>query len=220
MTQEAKVLAGIVILTVVIITVGAILVSKSGSTTVDFSKQKPVDKKFLVPENSFYRGQKNAKVTVVEFADFQCPACGTVNPVLNQLEKEYQKKVMFIYRHYPLPQHKNAMIAALAAEAAGEKGKFWQMHDKLFDKQNEWSESLEPLKIFDRYGQELKLDITQFNKAIKENKFSGKINQDVADGNTIAISSTPTFYVNGYKIESSTSLYEQLKSVIDSQLKS
>src|SRR5581483_190972 len=83
----------------------------------------------------------NTKVTIIEFADFQCPACGQAHPALKQILEEYKGKVTFIYRHFPLPQHQNAILAAKASEAAGEQGKFWEMHDMLYEKQNEWSES-------------------------------------------------------------------------------
>lgn len=215
MNQETKVLIGITLVTVAIVLAGILFLNKSNP--VDFSNAKKADQKILVRPDNHRKGPKDAKVTVVEFGDFQCPACGAAQPTVRQLEREYKDTVAFIFRHYPLPQHQNAFIAAQAAEAAGEQGKFWEMHDKLYDTQNAWSNSKGALDIFAGYAKDLKLNVDQFRKAVTTNKFKNKIMADEQDGGTIGINSTPTFYINGYEFPGAIP-YDQFKSAIDTLL--
>src|SRR3989344_8159194 len=119
---------------------------------------KEVSDTDLVKNSSQVLGSEDAKVTIVEFSDFQCPACGAAHPVVKQVIKEYGDRILFVYRHFPLlATHQYALKAAEAAEAAGEQGKFWEYHDLLFAKQDNLK--TEDLK---RYAQELELDTAKF----------------------------------------------------------
>jgi protein-disulfide isomerase len=177
----------------------------------------PVDSSLLVRENSHKIATDSATLTLVEFGDFQCPSCGAVHPMVKQLLKDYDQKLNFVYRHFPLSQHPNAFPAAQAAEAASEQGKFWQMYDKLFENQSAWSDASDPLPLFASYAKEIGLNITEFEKAVKANKYTEVITQDQRDGEAAGVNSTPTFYLENQKLDNLTGI-EDFKSRIDSRL--
>ncbi len=216
MTTETKALAGIGLLTIGILVAGAFFLSKPEIT--DLTSTPTVNESILIKSDSTQTGPKDAKVTIVEFGDFQCPACAQAQSVVNRLKEEYSGKMNFVYRHYPLSQHKNAVIAAQAAEAAGEQKKFWEMSDMLYENQSEWGESAKPLDIFANYAQELKLDVNQFKKAVTDEKYKAKVLKDQADGTAAQIRYTPTFFINGHKIEGSFA-YDTFKGGIEAELK-
>lgn len=217
MTQEAKVLVGIGIATIILLVSGVFYLN---STNPQVTSQGTVDKKILVAGKNTI-GSPKAKVTVVEFADFQCPACGAFYPDAKKIVSDYNGKIHYVYRHYPLPSHKNARAAAQAAEAAGAQGKFWQMHDKLFDMQAQWAEGDNPTELFTSFAKELKLDETKFKKAVEENTHNDIIQKDIQDGNKAGVNSTPTVFVNGKKVEGATSIADltaKVRSAIDTEL--
>ena len=174
----------------------------------------------LVRPNSHMTGTVGAKVTMVEFGDYQCPACAVYNPVLKQIIDAYKTNpnFNFVYRNFPLPQHANALISAEAAEAAGEQGKFWEMHDLLFAQQNDWAEASDPLSLFVGYGQQLGLDTTKLKDEITANKFSDFIQADLSDGGSIPLDHTPTVFING--VEQTNLDFQSLKTKIDALLAS
>lgn len=141
-------------------------------------------------------------VTIVEFSDFQCPACLSVQEPLKQILKKYEGKVQFVYRFFPLVTlHKNAQISAQAAEAAGMQDKFWEMHDKLFATQNVWQGVVDPKELFEGYARELGINTENFLKDLNSQEVKDAINVDVLDATRYQITGTPTFYVNGIKTE-------------------
>ncbi len=218
MTQETKVLLGIGLITIAII-VGAAFVFGGKTTTTSNDTNTPpkkVDQKVLIKKDSHIFGTSDAKVTLVEFGDYQCPACGAAYPVTKQILNDYSGKIKFVFRNFPLSQHQNAMIAAEAAEAAGTQGKFWEMHDMLYDKQLQWGESTTPLDFFTDYAKTIGLDIAKFTKDIQTNAYQDAILNDESDGNTLGVNATPTFYING--VVTQTYTYDGLKSLIDGQL--
>ena len=174
----------------------------------------------LIRENSHSTatGTYNYKVTMVEFGDYQCPACRFVEPEIKKLIDEYKDKVKLVYRHYPLPQHKNAVIAAQAAEAAGEQAKFWEMHAKMYETQDKWKDIENPIDFYVGLAKEFALDTTKFKASVESGKFKDIIDQDRRDADDFAISATPTLYINGEKYAGSMS-YEAMKVKIDSILK-
>ena len=209
--QEAKGLIITGIITVAILVGGIFLLSKAGNSQQNTPAANP---KLLIREDSYQTSSTSAQVTIVEFGDYECPACAQVNPIIKQVIKDYQDKVNFVFRNYPLPQHKNALIAAFAAHAAGEQGKFWEMHDKLYETQNDWSQSSSPLDIFADCAKSLDLDLDKFKSDVSSKKYQDKINQDVSDGNNLNITATPTFYINGIVLPGVPSESE-FKSIID-----
>ena len=216
MTQETKILTGIGIVTVAIVIGGAFLIG--GNSNIE-KKSLPIDSKILIRPDSHKISYPDAKATLVEFGDFQCPACGASHPIVKQLLSVYKNDPTFVFRQYPLPVHQNARIAALASEAAGAQGKFFEMENLLFDNQKDWSESKNPLNDhFINYAKEIKLDIDKFEKDVKDKKYESRINKDIADGNSLGVNSTPTFFINGV-IQPGGLPYNQFKSKIDEALK-
>lgn len=213
MTQELKVILGIITVSLIAVVAAVFFLGKPSSQT----NQTVADPKILVREDSYKIASDSAKVTVVEFSDFQCPACQAAQPVVKQVLTDYQGRINFIYRHFPLTQHKNAFAAALASEAAGEQGKFWEMHDKLFDTQENWELSDKPTEVFEGYAQELELDIDKFRADRDSRELSDKIKRDTGDALALGVNSTPTFFINGIKTPGVLS-YSDFKSKLDSEL--
>jgi protein-disulfide isomerase len=159
-------------------------------------------------------GPKNAPVQIVEFSDFQCPFCSRVVPTVKQIEEKYKGKVRVAFRHYPLPFHDKAMGAAEAAAAAGEQGKFWEMHDKLFANQ----QALDRASL-EKYAQEIGLDMNKFKADLDSGKFKQAVNADVQYANSLGGGmGTPTFFINGRKIAGAMP-FDSFAQVIDEELK-
>ena len=174
------------------------------------------DKSLLIKPYNHTLISESAKVTIVEFADFQCPACGAAHPIVKQLLADQKGNITFVYRHFPLPQHKNAILASKAAEAAGEQDKFWQMYDFLYQRQEEWSESKNAEEIFTGYAKELQLDMDTFSEALSSSKYDDQIQQDKNDGVELGVNSTPSFFVNNSKL--SLRSLADLPIMIDEQI--
>lgn len=156
------------------------------------------------------------EVTVVTFEDFQCPACAAYQADFMQLKQAYPENVKFVFRHFPLSIHPNAIPASNAAEAAGARGHFYEYHDLLFAKQNEWSnltgENL--IAKFVEYAQEVGIeDIEAFETELEESKYIDKIRRDYSDGEELGVNATPTVFINGSKIANST--FERMQSEIE-----
>ena len=160
------------------------------------------------------KGGENAAVTLVEYSDFQCPACGAFQPVLNEVLAQYGDKIRFEYKHFPLVQiHPFAEPAARAAEAAGQQGKFFEYADMLFAKQAEWSKASNPTGFFTRYATELGLDMDLFAKHQKSSVLSDNVRAQMAEARGLGLTGTPSFYLNGVKMENAT--YEDFKAQIE-----
>jgi len=187
LTGETKFFIGIMGTTVLIIIGALMLLSRPA---------KPLAREQLIPDMTPVRGNKDAKVWLVEFSDFQCPACKAFAGVVDALATAHPDTLYVAYRHFPLLQHPISKKAAIAAEAAGVQGKFWEMNKLLFTNQNSLSES----KIID-LAKQLNLDMTAFASSSADKKTEDKINADIAYGNTIGINATPTFFLNGVKLE-------------------
>lgn len=147
---------------------------------------------------------KNAKVTLIEYGDFQCPSCATMSKKIKSFASEYEGKVKFIFRNFPLEGHPNALSAASAAEAAGIQGKYFEMLESLFENQSEWSSSSasERTDLYKKYAKNLGLDESKFIEDMKSSKVSSKIKFDKALGNKSGVTGTPSFYLNGESLDS------------------
>jgi protein-disulfide isomerase len=151
--------------------------------------------------NPYTRGADTARVTLEEFSDFQCPACGGLEPGLRRVMQEYEGRgVRLIFRNYPLQMHKYAFLAARAAEAAGQQGKFWGMHDLIYDNQKEWSEAMEPRVQFESYATRLGLDVQRFKSDMERQDLAERIKADMLRGNSLGVKGTPTVYLNGREL--------------------
>lgn len=218
MIKDAKLLTGIGILTAVIVVAAAFTIGNSSNKAQEQKTLGESQVKILLREDTHLISVKNAKVTVVEFGDFQCPACAVAYSVVKQIEKEYKDKVNFAFREYPLMSHKNGYVSSLAAEAAGGQGKFWEMYDKLYTNQKEWSDEKDPLNIFVSYAKEIGIDVDKFTQDVIDKKYDKKIQEDLRDGNTLGIRATPTFFING-KMYSGVLQYDDFKSKIENELR-
>lgn len=155
------------------------------------------------------RGAAEAKVTLVEFGDLQCPACAAYEPIIRQVVEQNKDTLQFVFRHFPLTQiHKNALIAAKASEAAALQGKFWEMHDMLYDRQKEWADALNGRDIIFGYATALSLDMTKFAQDIEAEAVEKKILAEYAEGLKLGVMGTPTFFLNGKMIQSPRTLEE------------
>lgn len=218
MTQEVKILIGIGVATLLVI-VGAVFFLSSSSPSQEISQETiEENKEVLVREDSQRIGSDSASVVLVEFADFQCPACRASHPVISQILSEYPEDVLFVYRHFPLPMHGNAKSAAYAAEAAGRQGKFWEMHDMLFEGQDAWAEADDPSSIFASYASDLELDLDKFSEDMMLEEVSDKVNRDLQDGTMLGVGATPTFFLNGAPAFQGVPNYQDLKALIDQHL--
>jgi NhaA family Na+:H+ antiporter len=166
------------------------------------------------------RGNQNAPVTVEEFADFQCPACGAYYPELKKIEAEFGDRLRVIFRENPLvPTHQYGLVAAQAAEAAGLQGRFWEMHDKLFENQKTWSESKDVMPFFVDYAKQVGIDPDRFLRDLNGEAVAVRIFQDGKRSHALGISSTPTFFVNGKEATGDMWRPEGLRQMINDALK-
>lgn len=210
----------VTLVTLVVIIGGVFLFSKGGPTP----EAKTVPNTLLIPTDAYITGgiingkflpqSKEAKVTIVEFGDYQCPACSAYSPLVDKILTEFNGKVNLTFRNFPLPQHTNATITSYAAEAAGLQGKFWEMHVKLYESQEEWSDSSVAKDMVTRYATEMVLDVDKFKADIDSSKVKDKVTKDIADANLIGINSTPSFFINGQKIDNPRD-YEEFKKLVN-----
>ena len=148
------------------------------------------------------RGGEQALAQIIEYSDFQCPACGTYFPIIQELTEEFGDSVRFAYRHFPLRAiHPNAEAAARAAEAAGAQGAFWGMHDALFERQSEWSGARNPFDSFAGYAALLGLDAARFEADYNSDAVKDAVRAHETAGRRLGVAGTPTFVVNGERIE-------------------
>jgi protein-disulfide isomerase len=155
----------------------------------------------LVPVDAHVRGAtESAQFTIVEFSDFQCPACAAVHPAVKSLLDQY-KNTRLVYRHFPLNSiHKNAYMAAKASEAVGDEH-FWAMHDQLFATQDEWKDLSDPTDFFVGLAKGLGLEEDTYREVLKSEDVSARVNRDVQLSSELSLAATPTFYLNGKKME-------------------
>jgi protein-disulfide isomerase len=170
-------------------------------------------KRIEIPAEAPVLGAKTAKVTIVEWSDFQCPFCSKAVPLIKKIEESYKKEVRVVFRHQPLPFHSNAKLAAEASMAAQEQGKFWAFHDKLFANQN----ALDRASL-EKYAGEVGLNVDKFKAALDGGKFRAKVEADAAAGQAVGANGTPTFFINGRQLVGAQP-FESFKPIIDEEIK-
>ena len=173
-----------------------------------------------ISDTDHVRGAQDGKVTMVEFGDFQCPACGAYEPLVRQVTKDNSSILKVVFRNFPLTQiHQNALLAAKAAEAAGLQGKFWEMHDILYDKQAEWSETLNARDFIITYATTIGLNVNKFTKDLDNKSIEDKILAEYKEGVSFGVGGTPTFFVNGKKISQNPQSIEAFNKIIKDAIK-
>jgi protein-disulfide isomerase len=165
------------------------------------------------------RGDENTAVTLEEFADFQCPPCAGLYPELKRIEAEYGSRLRVIFRHFPLSMHRYAVEAARASEAAALQGHFWEMHDRLYESQEQWGESCDVREQFTAYARDLGLDVERFKRDLDSTDVNERIRLDQQRGESIEIDGTPTLFLNAREIPSSSRSPEGMRAMIDAALK-
>ena len=217
----------LILLIVAGVVIAAALVGSSyykSSLEKDRRQQSVSGNSALVRDDSPTIGAADAKVTLVEFADPECESCAAFGPVIKKLLGQYDGNIRLVFRYMPL--HPNSVPAGNLMEAAREQGKFWQAQDLLFQRQGEWGEKHgappnapkpDIPVLFDKYANELALDVAAVRTAVNQNKFGSKFERDKRDGQSLGVRQTPTIFVNGRRL---TRLSESdLKALIDEELK-
>ncbi|WP_255769862.1 DsbA family protein [Pseudarthrobacter sulfonivorans] len=145
------------------------------------------------------------KAQLVEFLDFECPSCGSVHPVVEELKAEFGDRITFVNRHFPLSAHPNSGQAALAAEAASQQGKYQEMANRLFETQARWAgQQQSQAPLFRTYAEELGLDLGRFDAAVADQQTEERVLADITDGEALGVTGTPTFFLNGEKLKLTT----------------
>ncbi len=187
---------------------------KLAKSPVEVYLEKPMRPVYNVKAgDSPFAGGKNAKVEIIEFSDFQCPYCAKASILVSQIKKKYGDKVKVVFKNFPLAFHKDAAKAAEASLCAHEQGKFWDMHDLMFEEQD--SLKVDDLKA---KAKKLKLDTKKFNKCLDSSQYAAKVQETMKEGKVAQVKSTPTFYVNGQLVMGAQPL-EVFSEIIDEELK-
>jgi protein-disulfide isomerase len=185
---------------------------------VAISKNKSADTPDARPSSNYY-GKLDSKVTLTEYVDFQCEACYAYYPVVKQVKELYKDRVRFQVANFPITnKHQFAMQAARSAEAAARQGKFWEMHNKIFENQKTWEREKTVTATFEGYAKELGLDLAKYNNDLVSSDVFGVVNKDLADINALGGNGTPSFVLNGKLIESPGKTVEGFSKLLDNAL--
>lgn len=191
----------------------------NGTTQSPQTNNTPIVSNVLGAQPPHFKGAQNSSVVVEEFADYQCPTCAAMHPVMNEINAMYGSRIKFIYRNFPLTQiHKNGYDAAVAGEAAGLQGKFWEMQNLLFQNQRNWANADDARSIFEGYAQTLGLDVERFKSDMAGMAAKQRVDLDLGRGKSLNINSTPTIFVNGVSVPYPQMTVDGIKQIIDAEL--
>ncbi|MFC4015851.1 DsbA family protein [Nonomuraea purpurea] len=226
MTTNLKISLGIGAVIAVIVALIVAAVAMTGQNTpaaapATASGPPTVPSEFLVREDSHRLSTaSDDKVTLVEFLDFECEACGAVFPHMERVKAEYAGRINLVVRYFPMPGHRNADLAARVAEAAARQDKFEAMYLRLFQTQKQWGEASESKeKYFLDLAEEAGLDMTAFKRDLDAAETAERVKKDQGDGLALGVQGTPTIFFNGAPLDVEPS-YENLKAKIDAALRS
>ena len=169
-------------------------------------------------DSAHIRGNPDASVTLEEYGDFQCPPCGMFAAFVAQLEKEYDSRLRVVFRNFPLKMHEHAREAALAAEAAGLQGHFWEMHDVLYREQETWSKAPNARELFESYAGTIGLDLDKFRKDMDGEKTRKRVDADRQRGESLGIQTTPTLIINNQPVDQKDKNPEGIRAEINAAL--
>lgn len=216
LTVALWIIAGGVIIAVAIF--GLLKSNNERQQTAEEIKNIPASANIAITSDDHLLGNEDAKVTLIEYGDYQCPACGAYHPIVSRVIENFGDKITFAYRHFPLGQiHQNAELAARAAEAAGEQGEYWGMHDLLLENQSQWSQSNDAAGIFTEYAFSLSLGVEKFQKDINSDIIKERVENDFQGGLEASVNATPTFFLDGKKLKNPRS-YNEFKKLIEQAL--
>ncbi len=160
----------------------------------------------------------NEPLTIVEYSDYQCPACGYFHPIVEKLKEKYGDQIEFEMKYFPLNSHQYAALAARAAQSAKNQGKFYEMHSLLFENQDRWSSSGSPSSIFVNYARELELDINQFKDDLNAAETQKVVMEQREEGRAAGVNATPTFFIEGEKVDPLPRNFQQFDQLIQQHL--
>lgn len=186
----------------------------SGSESGDPVNPEDFAQDLTVAESDWIKGNEDAEITIIEYGDFQCPACGQYYPLVNELVNEFGDDIRFVYRHFPLSNHEFAEVAARAAEAAGRQDAFWEMHDIIFENQQRWTTRGEGEDDFVEMAGLIGLDTGQFRQDMQSEPVRRKVEQDFQTGMDQGVNAVPTFFINGDRIQNPNS-YQEFRQIIE-----
>lgn len=198
---------------VLIAIVGLLFLGRGGTSGIE----PPFEVGVLHPLDHT-KGNASSTVVLMEYSDFQCPACRSYYPIMREIMTEFGDRVLFVYRNFPLISiHFNAEFAARAAEAASKQGKFWEMHDLLFEKQNEWANVANPSPMFESYATLLGLDIAQFQADFVSDQVKDFVRAQRVHAVQSGLQGTPSFFLNGEQIQNPSSV-DEFKNAVRSAI--
>lgn len=198
------------IIIVTLIIIGLVVANKKHPST---SSEVAIPLPTPVTSADHVRGNPNATATLVEYGDFQCPACQAYYPLVEQVFAAASSSVRMVFRNFPLPQHADAIPAAKAAEAAGDQGHFWDMYNLLYSNGSDWDTLADPTSVFDSYAQKIGLNMAQFTLDMNSTTTAQIITDSVTVGTAAGIDATPTFFVDGYRIQNPESYDEFIQAL-------
>ena len=169
-------------------------------------------------DSAHIRGNPDAPVTLEEFGDFQCPPCGKFSEFVEELLKEYNSRLRLVFRNFPLSGHEHAREAALAAEAAGLQGKFWEMHDTLYREQETWTKAPNVRELFESYAGTIGLNVDQFKKDVDGDKARERVDSDRALADFLGVKATPTLFINNRPVDPKDKNPEGVRAAINAAL--
>ena len=174
--------------------------------------------KKVTAQNSSSESDEQATITITEYSDYQCPACGYYHPIVKKLKEKYGDQINMNYKFYPLNSHRYAALAARAAQAAKNQGKFLEMHNMLFQNQKQWSQSTNPGPTFVNYARELNLDIEQFRNELNSRETQEAVMKEKQEGRRAGVRATPTFIIEGEQISSLPKSFAEFDQLVQQYL--
>ncbi len=209
-------LTGLMIVVVIVFVIVAIVQAPTPAAAPDTGEVTPTES-VLQPDTHILDDAGEGAVTLVEFLDFECEACGAFYPVVEELREEFKGEVTFAFRYFPLPGHVNSTTAALAVEAAAQQGKLEEMYNRMFKTQSEWGESQESkADLFRQFADELGLDLTEYDAAVAAPETIERVTADFDDGVSLGVQSTPTFFLNDRPVQLTS--FDDLRAAIEAEL--
>jgi protein-disulfide isomerase len=196
--------------------------NRNGSNANKANNATPVSNYATAPAGAspaHFKGGQAAKVVIEEFADYQCPTCAQLHPTVQQIQAAYGDRIKIIFRNFPLTQiHPKAYDAAVASEAAGLQGKFWEMQNQLFTNQQFWTTASDHRKTFEEYAQKIGLDVEKFRNDMAGMMAKDRVDKDLQRAKAINVGSTPSFYINGKLLPHEETEFNRFRQAIDAEL--
>lgn len=188
----------IIAIVLILSVIGGVVFLRSRQITDSAGNHQPASE---VPPETAKKVPADTVVTLEEFGDYQCPPCGELHPTLKKLKAQYGPNLNFIFRNYPLTEiHKNALLAAQAAEAARVQGRFWEMHDLLYENQKVWSDDVNPKPIFIKFARDIGLDTDRFGRDLGNEEVKLRIEADQEAATKMGVNGTPTVFIDGRRL--------------------